>query len=297
MAKKVTKKDLVAAYKELDKVVGGVDPEIEYDGMSLEEFEEELNNTAHDLIEPTDKFSKSTQDIFDYLTEKYGTGNDDEEEIEEEDEEEIEEEEEEEEEEEKPIPVPVKKGKKGNKPESEPEPEPEPEEEDEEDEEDEDEDEDEEESLEQVVKATTKREGLYELIKENNEFKKKRKELLAEKNVFTLKKAMLACLSVPEKPVKTEKVTKVEKKTEKPVKIEKVKKDKPVKKEKITRPKAIALAIQKNPKIKTIADWVKLADSIYVENGGISNIAKMKQDVVYIKQVFSVLGISNVPID
>ena len=122
MAKKLTKKDLVVAYKELDKVIG-IEPPIEYDELSLEEFEEELYKTYVDLVEEGDKFSKATQAVFDALTEKYGTEDEEEEDEEEEDEDE----EEEDEEEEKPAP-PVKKGKK---------PEPEPEDEDEEEEEDE----------------------------------------------------------------------------------------------------------------------------------------------------------------
>ncbi len=134
MAKKLTKKDLVVAYKELDKVIG-IEPPIEYEDLKQDEFEEELYKTYVDLVEEGDKFSKATQAVFDALTEKYGTEDEEEEDEEEEDEDEEEEdedeeeededEEEEDEEEEKPAP-PVKKGKK---------PEPEPEDEDEEEEE------------------------------------------------------------------------------------------------------------------------------------------------------------------
>ena len=72
MAKKLTKKDLVAAYKELDKVAG-IDPAIEYDELSLEEFEKELYITIDQVVEEGDKFSKATQAVFDALAEKYGT--------------------------------------------------------------------------------------------------------------------------------------------------------------------------------------------------------------------------------
>ena len=78
MAKKLTKKDLVVAYKELDKVIG-IEPPIEYDELSLEEFEEELYKTYVDLVEEGDKFSKATQAVFDALTEKYGTEDEEEE--------------------------------------------------------------------------------------------------------------------------------------------------------------------------------------------------------------------------
>ena len=126
MKKELTKKDLVSAYKELDKVVG-IEPPIDYDDLSLNDFETELFATYSDLVEEGDKFSKATQAVFDALTEKYGdekpeeTEEEDDEEIEEieeveedNDDEEVEEEDDDEEdddEEEEEIPVPVKKGK------------------------------------------------------------------------------------------------------------------------------------------------------------------------------------------
>ena len=87
MAKKLTKKDLVAAYKELDKVAG-IDPAIEYDELSLEEFEKELYITIDQVVEEGDKFSKATQAVFDALAEKYGTEEEEEEEDDDEDEDE-----------------------------------------------------------------------------------------------------------------------------------------------------------------------------------------------------------------
>ncbi len=157
MAKKLTKKDLVSAYKELDKVVG-IDPAIEYDELTLEEFEIELYNSL-ELIEEGDKFTKATQAVFDALTEKYGNADEDQDDEEDDEEDEIpeldeddekeEEEDDEEDEEEEPEPEPVKKGKAKGKEKPKPEPkskakskvkpEPEPEEEDEDEDEDEDE--------------------------------------------------------------------------------------------------------------------------------------------------------------
>jgi outer membrane biosynthesis protein TonB len=66
MAKKLTKRQLVAAYKELDTVIG-VDPPIDYEDLSVEEFARELLETVEELVEPGDKFSDSTQAIFDQL--------------------------------------------------------------------------------------------------------------------------------------------------------------------------------------------------------------------------------------
>jgi len=146
MATKLLKKDLVSAYKELDKLAG-IDPAIEYNEMSDKQFEKELWQTYLELVDPEqDEFTKKTQATFDALVEKYGEELPEEEEEEEVDEAEEEhvddddEEEEEEEEEEEPAPKkkPVKKGaaKKTKKPEPEPE-----EEEDDEEEEDEEEEE------------------------------------------------------------------------------------------------------------------------------------------------------------
>jgi hypothetical protein len=247
------KKDLVSAYKELDKVVG-IDPAIEYDELTLPEFEKELHGSLS-LIEEGDKFSKATQAVFDALIEKYGEPGDEEEDVEDEDED-VEDEDEDEDadnededddaEEEpapkkgkaKPEPVVVKKPAKKKVVEEDDEDEDEDDEEEpappikakgkakpkvevvEEDEDEGDEDEgdedegDEDEDLASVVKSTMKKDELHILIKENAEFKKKKKELLAEKSVFTLKKMMLDILGVKskgkadEKPVKKEKAKK-----------------------------------------------------------------------------------------
>jgi len=253
------KKDLVSAYKELDKVVG-IDPAIEYDELTLPEFEKELHGSLS-LIEEGDKFSKPTQAVFDALIEKYGEPGDEEDENVEDDDENEDaedednedddaEDEDEDDEEEEPVPAP-KKGKAKPEPvvvkkpakkkvevvEEDDEDEDEDEDEDdeeepappikakgkakpkvevvEEDEDEGDEDEgDEDEDLASVVKSTMKKDELHILIKENAEFKKKKKELLAEKSVFTLKKMMLDILGVKskgkadEKPVKKEKAKK-----------------------------------------------------------------------------------------
>jgi hypothetical protein len=247
------KKDLVSAYKELDKVVG-IDPAIEYDELTLPEFEKELHGSLS-LIEEGDKFSKATQAVFDALIEKYGEPGDEEEDVEDEDED-VEDEDEDEDadnededddaEEEpapkkgkaKPEPVVVKKPAKKKVVEEDDEDEDEDDEEEpappikakgkakpkvevvEEDEDEGDEDEgdedegDEDEDLASVVKSTMKKDELHILIKENAEFKKKKKELLAEKSVFTLKKMMLDILGVKskgkadEKPIKKEKAKK-----------------------------------------------------------------------------------------
>jgi outer membrane biosynthesis protein TonB len=86
MAKKLTKRQLVAAYKELDKVIG-VDPPIDYEDLSVEEFARELLETVEELVEPGDKFSDSTQAIFDQLKEEPEEPEDDPEEKEEPDDE------------------------------------------------------------------------------------------------------------------------------------------------------------------------------------------------------------------
>jgi len=261
---KITKKELVAAYKELDKVVGGVEPAINHDELTADEFEKELYETVNDLVEEDDEFSEKTQKVFDYLAEKYGDAEEEEDEAEEEEdeaEEEAEDDEAEEEaeddEEEEPEPEPVKKGKaKKEAPVPAPKkgkakPEPEPEEDDEDDDE-----EAEEEDLASVVKSTMKKDALHDLINENVEFKKKRKELLAEKSVFTLKKMMLDILGGGAPKAKVEK--------------EPVKKEKPAKKEKekvFSRMDALLLTMKNNPKAspETI---VKKADELYKEKTG-----------------------------
>ena len=87
---------------------------------------------------------------------------------------------------------------------------------------------------------------------------------------------------VPEKP-KKEKVKKE--------KVEVPKKEKiPTNKEdKMTRPKAVGLALQNNP--KTLADWAKEADKIYTAGGGLSNVNKIKADIGYMYPTFIVLGV------
>lgn len=149
MAKKLTKKDLVVAYKELDKVIG-IEPPIEYEDLKQDEFEEELYKTYVDLVEEGDEFSKPVQATFDALAEKYGNAEEDQDEDEEEDEipEPDEDEDEDEEEDEEPEPVkPAPKGKAKGKEKPKPEPKgkakgkakPEPEPDDDEEDEDEDE--------------------------------------------------------------------------------------------------------------------------------------------------------------
>lgn len=144
MATKLLKKDLVSAYKELDKLAG-IDPAIEYDEMSDKQFEKELWQTYLELVDPEqDEFTKKTQATFDALVEKYGEElPEDEEEEEEVDEAEEEhagddddDDEEEEEEEEEPAPKkkPVKKGTAKKTKKVEPEPDDEDEEEEEEEE-------------------------------------------------------------------------------------------------------------------------------------------------------------------
>jgi outer membrane biosynthesis protein TonB len=64
----------------------------------------------------------------------------------------------------------------------------------------------------------------------------------------------------------------------------------PIKKT-VTRPKAIALALKNNSKMKSIADWVKAADDIYVKNNGLSNPGKMRNDINYVIELFKVLEI------
>lgn len=238
----LTKKRLIAAYEELDKKIG-IDPPIEYDEMSQEDFEQELFDIISDqeMVTENDKFSKVTEATFDLLREKF-------EEEEPEDDYEEEEEEDEEDEEEEPAP---KKGKKAPAPAPAPAPvkgkkAPVVEEEDEEDEEDEEEDEpipapkkgkqapapkgkkaqvveeedeeedeeDEEESLIDKVKSAKKKVDLTELVKSNVEFKKKRKELLAESSIFTLRKMMLDIIGGNKPSEKTTK--KSEKKEERP---------------------------------------------------------------------------------
>ncbi|GEM_PF-2490727 len=93
MAKKLTMKDLLAAYKELDEQIG-VEPPIDKK-LSQDAFEQELYDVISDpeLVTEDDEFTTATQAVFDQLIEKYGNV------------------EEEPEEEEEPEPIPVKKGK------------------------------------------------------------------------------------------------------------------------------------------------------------------------------------------
>lgn len=150
---KLTKKDLVKAYEELDKVVG-IDPAIEHKKMEQEEFEKELFDTYKDLVQEGDEFSKASQAIFDALEEKYGTA--------EEEEEDAPEEEDEEEEEEDDDDAPEE--------EEEDEEDEEEEDEDEEEEEDEEDDEeDDEEALPDVITKLKTKDELLSVVKENKE--------------------------------------------------------------------------------------------------------------------------------
>jgi outer membrane biosynthesis protein TonB len=119
MAKKLTKRQLVAAYKELDTVIG-VDPPIDYEDLSVEEFARELLETVEELVEPGDKFSDSTQAIFDQLKEEPEEPEDDPEEKEEPDDEP---EEDDPEEKEEPDDEPEEDDKEDDEQDDEPEPE------------------------------------------------------------------------------------------------------------------------------------------------------------------------------
>lgn len=107
--------------------------------------------------------------------------------------------------------------------------------------------------------------------------KKVVKGLAEAKNPIMLKKAMKEAAGI----APAEKVEKVKKE-----KTEKVKKEK---KHSMTRPEAVGLALQKNP--KNLTAWAEKADAIYVEAGGLSNISKMKADIGYMYPAFEVLGV------
>lgn len=107
--------------------------------------------------------------------------------------------------------------------------------------------------------------------------KKVVKSLSEVKNPIMLKKAMKEAAGI----APAEKVEKVKKE-----KTEKVKKEK---KHSMTRPEAVGLALQKNP--KNLTAWAEKADAIYVEAGGLSNISKMKADIGYMYPAFEVLGV------
>lgn len=64
----------------------------------------------------------------------------------------------------------------------------------------------------------------------------------------------------------------------------------PVKKEsKMTRPEAVGLALKEKP--TTMADWAKQADALYAKHGGLSNVGKMKADIMYMTKTLDVFGI------
>ena len=73
LKKEITKRQLISAYKELDKVVG-IDPPIEYEDLSMEVFAKELHETADELVEPGDEFTEQTQGIFNQLKEQIESG-------------------------------------------------------------------------------------------------------------------------------------------------------------------------------------------------------------------------------
>ena len=73
LKKEMTKRQLISAYKELDKVVG-IDPPIEYEDLSMEVFAKELHETADELVEPGDEFTEQTQGIFNQLKEQIEGG-------------------------------------------------------------------------------------------------------------------------------------------------------------------------------------------------------------------------------
>ena len=144
------------------------------------------------------------------------------------------------------------------------------------------EDEDGEENSEDLVarlQVAKKMDDLNEIIADFPDvFTKKVVKGLAEfKNLIMLKKAMKEAAGI----APAEKVEKVKKE-----KTEKVKKEK---KHSMTRPEAVGLALQKNP--KNLTTWAEKADAIYVEAGGLSNISKMKADIGYMYPAFEVLGV------
>ena len=184
MKLKLSKDALIKAYDELDDLAG-IDPPIDKE-LDDEEFAKELHETVEELVEPDDKFSKSTQKVFDTLKEYF-----------ENQEEEPEPEEEEEEEEEKP-----KKTTKGKGRAKKVEPEPE-EEEEEEDDEPEPEEEEDELLVDKIAGIDDKKE-LVSLVRENKDLFKgfKTKDFPTVKK---LKKGMIDFLEPAPAPAKKEK--------------------------------------------------------------------------------------------
>lgn len=225
MAIKLTKDALIKAHDEIDKEVG-IEPPIDSELPSVK-YEKELFKTIGQLdLEPSEiaALSKDTQQIIKALNEKYGDDEEEEEEMPEEEEEKVkkpakkaapapapkkkptpapepedeDEEEADEEEEEEPVKPAAKKSAKKPEPEKPAKkpakkPEPEPEEDEDEDEEEADEEEAET-SLYDQVKATKKFDELKEIVAENAEFKKIKKNLADYKNPILLKKAMMDVL-------------------------------------------------------------------------------------------------------
>jgi len=184
MKLKLSKDALIKAYDELDDLAG-IDPPIDKE-LDDEEFAKELHETVEELVEPDDKFSKSTQKVFDTLKEYF-----------ENQEEEPEPEEEEEEEEEKP-----KKTTKGKGRAKKVEPEPEEEEEEEEDEPEPEEEEDE--LLVDKIAGIDDKKELVSLVRENKDLFKgfKTKDFPTVKK---LKKGMIDFLEPAPAPAKKEK--------------------------------------------------------------------------------------------
>jgi hypothetical protein len=189
MKLKLSKDALIKAYDELDDLAG-IDPPIDKE-LDDEEFAKELHETVEELVEPDDKFSKSTQKVFDTLKEYF-----------ENQEEEPEPEEEEEEEEEKPKKTTKGKGRAKK---VEPEPEEEEEEEDEpEPEEEEEEPEEEDELLVDKIAGIDDKKELVSLVRENKDLFKgfKTKDFPTVKK---LKKGMIDFLEPAPAPAKKEK--------------------------------------------------------------------------------------------
>lgn len=262
MAKKLTMKDLLAAYKELDEQIG-VEPPID-EKLSQDDFERELYGVISDpeLVTEDDVFTKPTQVVFDALIEKYDNI-----------EEEPEEEDEEEEEEEEPVPAPVKKGKAKPVPveeDEDDEPEPAP------------------------VKKGKSKPVVVEDDDEDDEpdLVKPSKKPVAVK---TLPKSKPAPVDEDDEddedkstPVKKGKVKENEK-------VSSPKKENGTPKKAITRPEAAALAIKQNPKLKSIDEWAVVANNIYEKSGGLSNVSKMRADLKYLACILEKLNIGNLP--
>jgi hypothetical protein len=158
MMAKLTKKQLLDAYAELDNVVG-VEPKLDTKA-TVAAFSKELHETVVDLVEEGDEFTEKTKKVFATLAEQFGEPA----------------------EEEKPAkkgkkdkkeePVaeekPTKKGKKEKAGKSD--------------------------SLVDLIKSTLKKDVLHKVIADNKEFKGDKKVLMEIKNPMALRKQMLAVL-------------------------------------------------------------------------------------------------------